>query len=46
MSQDHLTSKNRKQLDNIAADGFSKGSATFFFRKTFNCRWSEVEGPS
>lgn len=31
MSQDYLTSKNRKQLDNIAAEGFSKGSATIFF---------------
>lgn len=29
MSQDDLTSKNRKHLDNTAAEGFSNGSATF-----------------
>jgi len=28
MSQDHLSPKSKKQLDNIAEEGFSKGCAT------------------
>lgn len=42
MSQDHLTSKSIKQFDNIAEEGF----CNLYFRNTFNCRCSEVEGPS